>query len=218
MHNIWMDLTDAIDNPSSIVEMAKKYNNTYLVLISNGKENIVFYKGTQDGLHLFSDIAGVTIKLAQDTAHQLVCVFPERKLFNHKGIALEFIRLSNRQYRRGICKDNTRIYSPVRVLFGGDGHQWNMETLQDALHSTYPANAEEALNELHRNTAISIALSERFMLSLSLEQKYPHRFILFYMNKIIGYFEKDVFFIKHPLFKQEVLDNLTLFKPYRIDF
>jgi hypothetical protein len=219
MNNIWMDLTDALDNNMSITEMDKKYTNTYLLLITkSGEERVVYYQGHHDGFHLFKDGDGVTIRLRQDTDHRVICSFPERKLFNHNGMALEFTRLPNRQYRRGICKDNVKIYSPIRLMINGDGHPWSYEILSNALNSTYPACCEEAIKELQSETAISVALSEKFMISLSIESKYNKRLHLFYMNKVIGYFEKDTFYIKHKVFQQEVLDNITIFKPYRIEF
>ncbi len=219
MADIWMDLTDAIDASSSIIEMDKKYTNTYLVLqTKDGQEHVVIYKGAHDRFHHFTDVDGVTIRLTQETEHKVICVFPERKLFNSAGMALEFIRLPNRQYRRGICKDNVKIYSPVREMVNRDGHPWNIHTLQDALYATYPQTCVEAIEQLCKQEILSIALSEKFMLSLSIEHGAASRLHLFYMNKLIGYFLKDTFFIKHLMFKQEVFDNISLFKPYRIEF
>jgi len=219
MNNIWMDLTDAIDSGSSIPEMEKKYGSTYLILITNNKEErVVLYKGFLDGFHVFTDSEGVKIKLTQDTNYQLICSFPERKLFNHQGVAFEFMRLPNRQYRRGICKDNAKIYSPVKSLYNMDGHPWTIELLESALYAQYPSTCEEAIKDLQKREKLGVALSEKFMLSLSLEAKFPERLHLLYMNKLIGYFINNTFYIKHHLFKQEIFDNINLFKPYRIEF
>ena len=146
-----------------------------------------------------------------------MCIFPERRLFNTDKVALEFIRLPNRQYRRGICKDNVRIYSPVRALWSSEGSTWSLSTLHDALYPKYPPCAEEAIKQLESNQVLSIALNDKFMISLSFTTKKDH-FYLWYCNKCIGYFHKDMFKIEHKLFTQEVLDNATLFKPYRIEF
>lgn len=219
MKNIWMDLTDAIDSSSSIQEMEKKYASTYLILVTKaGKEIVVLYQGFVDGYHQFKDADGVNIRLSHDTDYRVICSFPERKLFNHNNCVYEFMRLPNRQYRRGICKDNVKIYSPVKAIWNTDGHPWTIQLLEAALHAEYPADAEEAIKSLQKQECLAKALSEKFMLTLSLENKFPERLELFYMNKLIGYFTKDTFYIKHMMFKQEIFDNIHLFKPYRIEF
>lgn len=216
--DIWNELTDSFNKDMAIEEMNKKYSNTHLVLIKpDGKELLVTYKGFSDGFHFFKDELQVDIKLRHETDVRIACVFPERRLFNVEGMALEFIRLPHRQHKRGICKDNIKIYSPVRQLWSTDGHPWNLATLRKALYPTYPASAEEALKKLTEHKCISIALSDKFMLSQSITNKKDH-FYLWYCDKCIGYFNKDIFKIEHKLFTQEILDNVTLFKPHRIEF
>jgi len=216
--DIWNELTDSFNREMAIDEMKKKYENTHLVLIKpDGSEILVTYKGFADNLHYFKDELNVDIKVRHETDYRIVCVFPERRLFNTDKIALEFVRLPNRQYRRGICKDNVRIYSPIRALWSSESSPWNLSTLRDALYPKYPSCAEEAIQKLEAKQVISIALNDKFMISLSFTTKKEH-FYLWYCNKCIGYFHKDMFKIEHKLFTQEVLDNATLFKPYRIEF
>ena len=216
--DIWNELTDSFNREMAIDEMKKKYENTHLVLIKpDGSEILVTYKGYSDGLHYFKDELGVNIKVRHETDYRIVCVFPERRLFNTDKAALEFIRLPNRQYRRGICKDNVRIYSPVRALWSSEGSTWSLSTLHDALYPKYPSCAEEVIKQLESKQKLSVALNDKFMISLSFTTKKDH-FYLWYCNKCIGYFHKDMFKIEHKLFTQEVLDNATLFKPYRIEF
>jgi len=216
--DIWNELTDSFNKEMAIDEMKKKYENTHLLLIKpDNDELLVTYKGFVDDFHLFKDELGVQISLRHETDCRVICVFPERRLFNHKNMALEFIRLPHRQYRRGICKENVSIYSPLRALWNGDGHAWNINTIRDVLYPKYPENIDGVLTLLNQKTAISVAINDKFMLSLSFTTAKEH-YYLWYCNKCIGYFHKDVFYIKHPLFTQEILDNITLFKPYRIEF
>lgn len=218
MADIWTDLTDAIGKDMSIDEMKKKYENTYLILQkANGEEAVVLYKGFDGKYHQFRDEMDVLLKFTHETDAKIICKFPERCMFNSEQMALEFLRLPTRQYRRGICKENIRIYSPVRNLWNGDSHAWTMKTLIHALYPKYPSCCEEAIKELVGQNVVSIALNEHFFLSQSVTSR-KEQFMLFFSNKVIGYFEKDTFVIKHPLFKQEVLDNINLFKPYRIEF
>jgi len=215
--DIWNDLTDSFNKEMAIDEMRKKYENTYLILIKeDGTESIVMYKQFYDNFHYFKDELNVDIKLRHETKTRIVCIFPERRLFNTDKMALEFIRRPHRQYKRGICKENASIYSPVRQLWGQENYPWTPKTLKDALYPTYPSSAKEAIEKLASQQCVSVALNDKFMLTLSFTKGYSGLY-LWYCNKCIGTFNKDVFKIEHKLFIQEVLDNITLFKPYQIE-
>lgn len=217
--DIWNELTDALNKDMAIDEMRKKYENTFLILIKpDGTEEVVSYKGYSDGFHYFKDELEVSIKLRHETNYRVVCVFPERRMFNHGKQALEFIRLPHRQYRRGICRENVRIYSPVRHLWQQEAHPWTISTLRDALFPTYPENIEKAITQLRNKEVISVALNAKFSLTLNFTNVKKEIFFLFYCNKCVATVEKDVIKVGHPLFKQEILDNISLFKPYRIEF
>jgi len=215
--DIWNELTDSFNKDMAIDEMRKKYENTYLILIKeDGTETIVMYKQFHDGFHYFKDELNIDIKLRHETKTRIMCAFPERRLFNTDKLALEFIRRPIRQYKRGICKENVSIYSPIRHLWGQENYPWTPKTIQQALYPVYPASAKEAIEKLNNKEYVSIALNDKFMLSLSITHGYTG-FYLWYCNKCIGTFHKDVFKIEHKLFTQEVLDNITLFKPYHIE-
>jgi hypothetical protein len=217
MADIWNDLTDAIDKDMAIQEMSKKYLHTYLSLITkDGHKTTVQYLGYENNNHIFMDTLSMKIKLNHETNQILVCDFPERLLFNHKGIALEFIRKPTRQYRRGICKDNVSIYSPVRRLWNLDGFQWTIHTIADALNPYYPTQCSDAIRSLDNNEILSVALSSKFMLSQSITKEQVY--YLFYCNIPIGQFKKGVFYIHHTLFCQEVIDNAHIFQPYKLEF
>lgn len=217
MADIWTNLTDALNKQMSIEEMAKKYANTFLILQTQyGKEMVVQYFGYEEGYHKLKDEFGVLLHLQQDTDQQIICKFPERCLFNHNRVAYEFTRLPLRQFKRGICADNTRIYSPVRALFDSKSIKWGFKHIQAALTPEYPKCCTEAIENLNAQTHLSIALSPQFMISQPITSE-KNKYWLFFSNKLIGYFEKDTFVIKHKLFKQEVLDNIHLFKPYNIE-
>lgn len=218
--NIFQELTDAFEGTNEIDEMSKKYLNTYLLLRTAGERDIVVcYLGFEGDYHIFSDENGVKIKLSHATKQRIFCKFPERILFNHNKQALEFVRLPNRQYRRGICKDNAIIQDPVRILWGlATSSNLNHKILQSALKAQYPENCESAINTLLKPEAVSIALNSKFAISLSFT-KDPDIYFLFYSNKCIGYWtQKDKkFVIKNKEFRQEVLDNLALFNPYQVE-
>lgn len=215
--DIWNELTDSFNKEMAIDEMRKKYDQTYLVLSQDsGKETVVLYCGYADGFHHFRDEQQVPIKLKHETNYKIICKFPERCLFNYKGQALEFVRSPRRQYKRGICKDNVSIYSPIRQYWTQESHPWTHSTIVSALYPQYPDCCETAIKQLNDKQVISVALNPKFMLTLSFT-KNSEVFYLFYCNVVIGEFQNETFKIKHPLFKQEVLDNIHIFKPYRIE-
>jgi hypothetical protein len=216
--DVWNNLTDSFNKDMAIDEMRRKYENTYLVLKQpDGKELVACYKGFNDGFHMFRDELETPLRLRHETSYEVICKFPERCLFNHNGLALEFIRSPKRQYKRGICKDNVFIYSPVRSVWSVDSYNWTMKTIVDALYPTYPVTCEEAIKQLEGRSCASIALNPKFMLSLSFTSQ-KKEFYLFYSNVPIGSFKDGVFTIAHRLFKQEVIDDINLFKPYRVEF
>lgn len=218
---IWQNLTDALNKNMSVDEMSKKYLNTFLVLKSKNSNNplVVCYKGHEDGFFVFVDEHGMKIILNHDTDVEIINMFPERCLFNSNKVALEFVRMPNRQYKRGMCKDNVQIYSPVRKTMDGRAYNWNIKTIKDALFPVYPKNCEEAIEALANKDVASIAINPTFMLSQSITNntKTKRIYHLWFSNKVIGYWEKGTVHIKHNLFKQEVLDNIHLFKPYKIE-
>lgn len=217
MSDIWQDLTDAFNKDMAIDEMQKKYGNTYLMVVpSDGRELLCLYKGWNNGFHHFQDELGMNLKVRYETDCKVICNFPERRLFNTQVAAYEFIRLPTRQFKRGICKDNCRIVSPVLCLWENDSRYPDFSYLKYALNSWYPNDCEQAIKEL-KDARVSVALSPKFMLSRSVTYQ-KGVFHLWYMNKLIGLVDKDVVKVKHPLFKQEILDNASLFKPFSLEF
>lgn len=217
---IWQNLTDALNKNMSVEEMSKKYLNTFLILKpKEGPPLVACYKGFEDNFFIFYDKHGIKIQLAYETDMEIINKFPERCLFNSNNTALEFVRQPARQYKRGICKDNIIIYSPVKKLFESRNHTWTISTLTHALFPEYPQTCEEAIQKLQDRQVTAIALNPTFMISQSITNnaKTKRIFHLWFSNKVIGYWERNTFYIMHDLFKQEVLDNIHLFKPYKIE-
>lgn len=219
MADIWNELTDSFNKEMAIDEMKKKYEGTYLILIKeDGSEEVVRYLGYDGDYHNFKDSLNISLRVKHETKCQIVCSFPERRLFNTRKVALEFVRMPTRQYKRGINKENCHIYSPIRKIWSGDGHPWDHNLIKEALYPWYPADCKHAISLLEKGEVASIALDERFMLSLSIVKKDKKSFHLWYSNCIIGQYENETFTVKHKLFTQEVMDNLKLFQPYRVEF
>jgi hypothetical protein len=217
MADIWNDLTDAIGKEMAISEMNKKYLNTFLSLVNkDGHKTTVQYTGYIENNHTFIDTLGIKLKLNHETQQLIVCDFPERLLFNYNGVAFEFVRKPHRQYRRGICKDNVHISSPVRKLWNNEGFNWTIHTIDAALNPTYPPSCEHAVQLLDEKNTLSVALSPKFMLSQSITKE--QAYYLFYCNIPIGLMKNGIFYIHHQLFNQEVLDNMHTFHPYKVEF
>lgn len=218
MSDIWNDLTDSFNREMAIDEMKKKYDGTVLILVKpEGGEHVVTYHGYTDKYHWFKDENGVDIRLLHDTNYKIICKFPERVMFNSNKLALEFVRLPSRQFRRGIYRDNMKIYSPVAQNWTGDSYNWDLGVIRDALYPKYPRNLESAMKSLYNKEVASIALNSKFAVSQSLTKK-EDCYYVFYSRVLIGYIQGTTFFVKHSLFKQEVMDNLSVFHPFKVEF
>lgn len=213
----WADLTDSFNNEQQISEMQKKYENCYLFVKPEGKGPILcLYKGYDDGYHKFSDIHGMLIRIHHNTNAEIICLHPEKGLFNAIGRMFYYSKLPNRQYRRGVCKDNCLIVDPVLSLWIEKSF-FNGDVLQYAFNTIY-LPLKEVLQNLRSRLSVSLAFSKDFGISQSIT-KDRSQLLLWYHDTCIGYItDKDVIVVCNPYFEQEVIDNIKLFAPYKVEF
>lgn len=211
----WLDLTDSFSNEMQISEMEKKYNGCFLFL-KDPKERLflVQYKGWDGNCHLFKDEHGATLAVRHETEYEVLCMHPEKKVFNHKDRVLISYSLPLRQYKRGICRDNLMIANPTRQLWE-DKNLLSIETLHSAFFNRY-YTLEEMLILLQEKKILSGAISSKFSFAQSHTNK-PGFYLWFY-DIPIGYLEKNVVEILHPMFEQEIQENKDLFVPLKLEF
>ena len=213
----WADLTDAFNDDMQIGEMGKKYINCYLYVKPEGEGPVLcVYKGYIDGFHVFNDPNGMSIRVKHNTKSEIVCVHPEKGLFNARRRMFYYSKLPLRQYKRGICKDNCEIIDPVMSLWTRKTYL-NYDVLEKALQPEY-LPIQTAIEALRSGNLAACALDKNFGISLSFT-KSSNVLFLWYHDTVIGNITKnDVIIIHNEFFEQEVLDNMRVFVPFKVEF
>lgn len=157
--------------PEEIVQdFARRYNGTFVfVQEPNGDEEHLFKIDQVEGdatrlgvLHLSSNEVG-RIKLNFGSAHTIKFIPAPVGVFQHQGKAYTCRRRPQRQFRRGICSDNTEI-NTVTYAFTRDRAGFSYELVADAFkRQVYPL--KDALAMLDSKNYKSVALPRNFSLS-----------------------------------------------------
>jgi hypothetical protein len=213
----WQDLTDMFNNDAQIEEMVKKYRDCYIFVRPKNREPVLcLYRGYNDGFHRFTDMYGMEIRLLHNTETDVICVHPEKGLFNSPTRMYYFYKLPNRQYRRGVCKDNCSIIDPVYELWVPKNY-FSGNLLYFAFNPHYP-DIQSAMKLLRNREAASVAFTKDFGLCLSVTGNKDDLF-LWYHDTMIGKIDKkDQVTIGNPHFEQEVLDNMKQFGGLEVKF
>ena len=218
--NIWQKLTD-FDSPDTNelgTEVMKKYGNTYIFMKKNENYIPVYVKDYANGSFFLEDANHVTLKLNKDTEVELFNFKPPKGIFNSKERCIFIYRNPARQFRRGICKDNTIIADPV--LFTMRKQASNVSLSFNILQSVIDENfySFTLLHEkLKQKEIASGALNRNFMISLSIT-KDPKILHVWYHTTLIGYIKNNKLYCKNSYFNQELYDNRHLFYPLDLEF
>jgi hypothetical protein len=203
---VWQDLTDMFGEGEVNQEMVKKYRNTILALTYNGKTFYATYKGV-NGPHLFNDKEGNTISLVNDTDVAVTIPTLERGLYNTSKGAVFVTRSPYRQYRRGICEDNTYVNSLISIANHSQNNIYStvvFDVLESKWHDL--PTAFRVCAELG-----SAAITKQFAIQLHHNKEVGHA--LFYNASYIGDITKDTITIRNKLFLQEVVDTQRYWCP-----
>jgi len=178
-----------MDNAQVVEDFRRRWQETYVWLKMKGKgiETLVFVRQVEHDeskvgvLHLESaDYGSMTINLGSSD-HSLMFRYPKSGVFQHGSNACYFHRRPARQWRRGICSDNSTLSTTMRHL-GGPGHNMSINTVSAAFkHKTYPIG--EALQLLDKRMARSVALENNFSIALSPTQAKEH-LLLFWTDPV----------------------------------
>ncbi len=113
--------------------------------------------------------------------HSLQFRYPPVGVFQCGKEAFIFRRRPARQYRRGICMDNSLLSNVTRFVVGNRA-KWNMQEISAAFkHHTFTKS--EALTLLGAGKVGSVALPENYALSLSVDMK-PDYLMFHWSNPI----------------------------------
>jgi hypothetical protein len=160
-------------NDEVIQDFRRRYEGTFVFLKmeNSGIETLcrvdqVEYSSSKIGvLHLTSEKFGsLKINIGSDT-HSLKFKSPKPGVFQHGRDAFLFHRRPARQYRRGVCADNSVLWNVTRSVVGSLT-RWNAAEVQAAFDHQV-SSLPEALQQLDKGTARSVALPDNFSVSLS---------------------------------------------------
>jgi hypothetical protein len=160
-------------NNEVVQDFRRRYEGTFVFLNMEEKniETLVNIRKVEDSsskigvLHLDSEEYGtITLNLGSE-GHSLKFKYPPVGVFQHKREALYFRRKPARQYRRGICGDNSLLLNTTRN-FAGNFVAWSASEIKSAFDHTVFSVAD-AMKMLESNKARSVALRDNFSVSLS---------------------------------------------------
>ena len=219
----WQDLTDMFNDEDIIVEMKKKYYNTYLGITTEDKKTFYGkYVGFTGSNHNFLDRYGVVTSVGMETYKKVFIPKLDKQLANNNaGRAFVVLRNPYRQNRRGISTDSHYIdaltTSAVEDVHKMTGINNLDQVIFDILENKdkFPT-LETAIDICNREDSCAISTNFAVMLNAINEDTLCYMICLFNLpiaildtkSKTISCFVKE--------FSQEILDNKHLFPNYHM--
>lgn len=168
-------------------DFRRRYEGTYVFVKEpdGGESNLFHLDRVEENdektgvFHLRSEEIG-KIKLNFGSAHTIKFVPAPVGVFQYKTDAHVCQRNPIRQYRRGICSDNTFILPVFYSLYEGLNLGWSFEMVQAAFDAKV-FTFKDGLELLNTGKMRSVALHDNFALCLSLNENSPD-YILLHWN------------------------------------
>lgn len=167
-------------NAEALADFRRRYEGTYVFLNmeSKGADTLVYVQKVAESsskigvLHLVSEQYGAMTLNIGSEGHSLKFKYPPVGVFQYGRDAYLFRRRPQRQYRRGICSDNSTLKN-ITQSFAGNFTEWNAKEVQAAYdHKTY--SVKDALTALSDNKMRSVALADNFSVSKTLLKTPEH--------------------------------------------
>lgn len=219
----WQDLTDMFNDEDIIVEMKKKYYNTYLGITTEDKKTFYGkYVGFTGGNHNFLDRYGVVTSVGMETYKKVFIPKLDKQLANNNaGRAFIVLRNPYRQNRRGISTDSHYIDVLTNSAVEDVHKMTNINNLDQVIFDIlenkdkFPT-LETAIDICDREDSCAISTNFAVMLNAINEDSLCYMICLFNLpiaildtkSKTISCFVKE--------FSQEILDNKHLFPNYHM--
>lgn len=218
MSNItWEKITD-LNHPAQIQEeLTKRYKDTWVKITIRGNSMYGKYRGiNESGQFTFRTLEDMRIELGYDTEADITIEQPDIGLYNTKDNVIMVTALPHRQWKRGICDKNT---SACTLLSYAQNKNYNNELNQRINFILKPQPLADTLSYaqhvLQDGNRYAIAITREFGLVQNFTSEKQIQ-LLFYYHINIGYVENNTVYVTKPEFKQEVLDNQTIFNGYEI--
>lgn len=164
-------------NDEVLEDFKRRWNHSYVWLKMKQKtvevlayiQDVEYDENKIGVIHLdSSEYGSITINLGS-ADHDLSFKYPPAGVFQYHKVAALFRRRPQRQWKRGICKDNSHITSTLSPLIG-NVVPFNTESIQSAFkHQVY--GPTEAMTLLANNMAKSVALGDNFSVSLPITKE-----------------------------------------------
>lgn len=176
-------------------DFRQRYSGTFgRYTTESGKKITVYVNELTDQEVLFNDINGVNLSARVNSGVEFEFYPLNRRLTDHNKTILYSCRKPDRQWKRGVCIDNTKIIDLARGMEIPVGH-----TVVDAIYNSQ-ANFLDTFNQFKKGSRTNFLLSDKFAV--------VNGHVYLY-DKPIGKFknleEVDVL----PLFVQEVKDSIA---------
>jgi hypothetical protein len=170
-----------MNNSEVIQDFRRRYERTYVFLANKktGSEDLVFIQEVAESDSKIAtisleglDIGVLRLNLGSD-GFGLRFKYPPVGVFQYGRDACIFRRRPQRQYRRGVCNDNSSLYNTTREICGNHIN-FSLKTVTAAYKAaTFPVGI--ALDMLNKKNVRSVALPNNFSLALSMvDEKGDH--------------------------------------------
>lgn len=167
-------------NGEIIQDFRRRWEGTFAWLWMDklNEEVLVHIDRVEDSIDKVATIGVTNKKYGQlvlhlgSEEHELRFKYPPVGVFQHGDDVLLFRRRPARQYRRGICPDNSLIWNVTRNVVGNRA-RFNSDEVQSAFdHITH--TEAQALRLLDSNSARGVALRNNYALTLSMDEAPDH--------------------------------------------
>lgn len=181
-----------MDNRECLSDFRRRYEGTFVWLAIEEKEieTLVYVRRVEDHeskvgiLHLDSaEYGSLSINIGSD-GHHLQFRYPPVGVFQSGNNALVFARRPARQYRRGLCGDNSTLFDVTRSVTGRSA-RWDASNVQAAF-SHKVMTLPDALKKLEsRKRMSSAALASNYAVAKSMTNG-DDSFVLFHWTNPIA--------------------------------
>lgn len=201
----WENITLLPTKVEQLEEFRKKFSGTYMFVKSaklKEKKMIQIQDVDIGQARIYARDAqqDIDYSFLYDSEIELSYAFPSAKLLNIGNNVLYFSRHPARQYYKAPNNQNCSIY---HILINTS--YTLSQVLQEAYNPTY-YSFETAFNLLKTGDYFGIAIDPQFALTLS--PNLDDLYLLYYIDTVIGYVDKDSITLRNDVFMQEVEDFL----------
>jgi hypothetical protein len=185
-----------VTNQEIIADFRRRWEGTYAWLFMEqvNDETLVSIDRVEDNNDKMATLTVTSEKYGQmvlnfgSSDHELRFKYPPVGVFQFGDDAYMFRRRPARQYRRGICPDNSLLWNVTRGV-AGNRSRFDTKEVQAAFdHKTY--SEDEALKLLSTGKMKGVALHNNFSLTLPLEEGNPD-YILWHWNYPVARIDKE---------------------------